>query len=464
MIELPARVRAAFLRLRKENGRYIEIKHIKNYFFVYQSTSRWDRERKKPVKVPLYIGRITNSGEFIKAKSRKPRIGTNSAGAVPEQQPTQDDNQRRLDVRQGGEKRYRHESTLLTALSMNGRMPLSVLGKMIGLKETAILSQVKKLERRYGIKYVAEIDTVELGYIQFLVTVKFIDQIPKIDELKTALTEDARVQLALMARGEFDLIMYVLAKSIREMAYLVVELRKKIDYKSIWNTVPVFEDYGFIPVRDEFVDSLKNSLLTREYAVLKELNRNGKVDFTDIDKKYGFDNGRSQYSYHKLRERKIIKRITISMQNLPIKYIATIFEDIVDTKQFRMNRKIVLQDIIDSTPDQIDRYLLVDDTFNPQGIVLYLPVLGDGYLESTTERLIAMDTGTNNRTMMITSILVGNFCYRKFDNVYSTQQEALVKEYNMPQLPKVDYEQTGRTKKERNRYKSDIRGLEPVEL
>ncbi|MDE1871239.1 MAG: Lrp/AsnC family transcriptional regulator [Candidatus Micrarchaeota archaeon] len=462
MITLPAKVKSTFLKLKRANGKYVEIKHIKKYFFAYQSTSRWSKEKRKPIKVTSYLGRITNKGQFIPAKKRKPRnISQQIATESLMEQPILDAGQKTLENVTKDVKRYKHESTLLTALSMNGRISMSVLGRMVGIKETAVSLQVKKLEKKYGIKYMAEIDITKLGYIQFLITVKFLDEFPKTEELKSVLINDVRIQLAFLTKGDFDLMMYALAKSIEEISFLLIELREKFDYRATWNAAPVFEDYGYIPIRNEFIDYIKSELLSREYAVLKELRKNGKIDFTEIDNIYGFDKGRSQYSYYRLKERGAIKRITISMNYLPIRYIAAIFEDIVNGKQFKINREKVLRDIVSNTPFQINKYLLIDDTINPKGILLYLPIFNDGDLETAIENFALMNIGTINRTVIITSLLLGEFCFRSFDNVYSIQEEILIKEYKLNYPPKIDYEETGRIKKERKKYKTDIRGLKP---
>ncbi len=461
MIALPRRVKSTFLRLKEANSQYIEIKHIKKYFFVYQSTSRWDKERKKPVKVPLYMGRITDGGRFVQAKKRKPRSAIQQQ-VVQTTEPELDKGQKTLEATVREEKRYKHEPQILTALSMNGRISMSVLGKMIGLKETSMASQIRKLENRYKIKYIAEIDTAKLGYTRFLITVNFLDQVPKTEELKEIFSQEPLIQLVLVTKGsDYDLIIYALAKDSGDITALVYKLRTKIDYKSIWNTAPIFEGYGYIQIREEFIDTLKDKLLKREYAVLKEFNKNGNIDFTEIDRLYEFDRGRSQYSYYKLKERGVIKRITISMQDLPIKYIAVIFEDIVDFRLATNNRSKIFKEIISESTTQTNKYLSVDDTSNPAGLVACLPVFRDGELESTVENMAPDTLGIKIRAYITTSILLGNFCYRNFDNNYSAQQNVLVKDYKLKPVPKLNYEETVRTKKEHVKYIKDIRGLKP---
>ena len=460
MITLPRRVKATFLRLKEANSQYIEIKHTKGYFFVYQSTSRWDKKKKKPVKVPLYIGRITNNGEFVQAKKRKPRTLTQQPVVQVIEQPVLDAGQKTLETIEREERRYKHEPKLLAALSMNGRISMSVLGKMVGLKETAVASQVKKLEKKYGIRYMAEIDTTKLGYLQFLITVKFTGDFPNMEELKNILGKEPLIQLVLVTKGaDFDIAICALAENSLEIVALVFKLRTKLNYRGTWNTAPIFEGYGTVPLREEFIELLKDKLLVREYGVLKEFVKDGKVEFSEIDRLYKFDKGKSEYSYYRLRERGIIKRVTISMHNLAIKYVAMIFEDIVDFKLFTDRKDKTLRDIIAENNTQINKYLLVDDTTNPAGLLLYLPVSKDGDLEDTLEQIASSNLGVTTRTYIVTSILVGDFCFRSFDNYYSVQYKGLVDEYNEKPKQKVNYEDTGRIKKEKIKYNKDIRGI-----
>ncbi len=458
MINLPPRVKAQFLRLKKENKRYIEIKHIKNYYFVYQSTSRWDKEKKKPVKVPTYLGRITNTGEFVPAKKKKPRNQFQQPAPVSEQ-TISDEGQKTLETAVKEEKKYKHESIFLTALSMNGRISMSVLGKMVSLKETAVSNQIRKLEKRHNIKYTAEVDVTKFGYTQFLVTVKFLDESPKLEELKDILSKDPRVQLGLATKGDFNLAIYALAKDSEEINDLVAALREKIHHRSIWVTSPLQEGYGFVPLRVEFLDLLKDKLLIREYAVLKELVINGKIDFSEIDRMYNFDVGRAQYSFYKLKEREVIKRITISMQNLPIKYVGIILKTIVDRDKYIENREKSLSDITRDTGKNLNAYLLVDDIISPDGVILYMPIFNDGDLESVVESISDFNLGIRIKTLIVSNKLIGDFCYRHFDNAYAIQTEVLVKNFGLKILPKINYEETGRRKKERREYGKDIRGL-----
>lgn len=65
---LPKQVLETLHGLREEKKLYLEIKKIKGRFCVYNSTSRWSKEKKKPVKKTYYFGTIQPTGKFIGRK------------------------------------------------------------------------------------------------------------------------------------------------------------------------------------------------------------------------------------------------------------------------------------------------------------------------------------------------------------------------------------------------------------
>lgn len=74
MPELPDLVQKRFEEIKKEASSYVEVKVIDGKYYLYRSTSIWDRKEKKVRKKTEYMGKITSAGEFIEKSSRK-RIG-----------------------------------------------------------------------------------------------------------------------------------------------------------------------------------------------------------------------------------------------------------------------------------------------------------------------------------------------------------------------------------------------------
>ena len=460
-VEVSNRVLAAFLLLKQENSS-CELKRIDGGYYVYLSSGRRDSETGKVRKISIYKGRITPEGVFIPVKRKKGSVlrefakRTNNGISIPEEGNADSIQNTNTDTRQES---LKYEKTILTALSMNGRISMPALSRMLGLSVNATAWHVKSMEKKYGIKYIPEIDVTKFGYMQFLVTVKFLEGVPSAGELRAVVFNEPRVQLAMLAKGESDLLVYVLAKTVKEASDLIVNMRNKLStYCSVWSTIPIYEDYGFVALRDEFIDMLKSNgeLLEREYAVLKALNADASVEFSKIDQKYSFDSGRASYSYYKLKNEGKIRRVTITMQKTPMRYMGVILETILYKSKFLEHRPEVLSNVIEECEVPTNKYSAVYDTISPDGVIFFVPVYEYDELDKTAENIQHLDLGVKLTTLIVSNTLVGNFSYRHFDNAHSVQQEILENEYGMPKLDRRDYEETGR--KKAKKVQLDVRG------
>ncbi len=447
---VPEKVKVEYERLKKEYPFYVALKQINGKYYLYKQTSRTDENKKVKVTTE-YLGRVIEDGTFMRKVVSK-NVELENAKAIimsrggkvilPEKTdegtfvPTKELTHDEIDQK------------ILTTLSMNARASLAFMGRKISLSQTATYNRVKQLEKRYGIRYLVEVDIEKLGYLKFLIMVKFIDVHPPVEELKNAIEKEPRVQLAFLTNGDYDLVLYGLVRNVQseEAIDIVASLRTGAlaKYKSVWYTVPFYEHFGFIPLRNDFINFIKKDLLKREYAILKELNNNGILDFTEIDKKHGFDPGSSRYTYYKLKERGVLRRITITLQNAPIRYMGMIFKELVDEEQFRKNRVSSLMNIIEETTYLTDKYCLTGDIGNPDGSLLFMPVYSNNDLDLAVEKLVQLDLGIKIKTLVVTSIILGSFCYRKYDYVHSKQHHILVQSYGHKQEEKINYEETGR--------------------
>ncbi len=469
MREIPTIVHEALKRLREQSSESLEIRVIKGGFYVYKVKNIWNRARKKQVKKGEYFGKIESDGTFKPVQKRKPRMrihsqeSKGSAEAIEAYAPR---------MHASSEK---YEIPILRALSMNARISMRALGELVGLSETAVKHQVANLERKYRIRYIPEIDVRKLGYLQFFVTVKFLENVPDIDKIKRELENMPHVQLAFFTKGDFDLIIYLLAKDNEEADKVTIMMRVALPYKSEWNVIALlYEDYGFIPIRDKFFEALEDKtwrrtkenpkmlygqIAHRTFLILRELNKNIAEDFSKIANKFNLTEQDVRYEYLKLKDTGIIRRATISIDKLPIRYIGMILSNFIDYKQFRANRPLLLSDIIEDTAKPTNKYSAVYDIANPYGMIFLIPVIESEEFQKIIEKQNKLNLGERLKTLIVTDILVGNFCFRKFDNAYSVQQKILEEEYGYKKVERINYEPK---EKQRVNYKLDIRGL-PME-
>ena len=442
---------------------YIVLRRINSHYYIYRDRRPWDPEKKRIKTVSEYLGRITENGAFIRKVASKDDELENAKEIIASRGGTVIIPERKENTEEPSSKLLSPKETdrkILTILSMNGRATIPFIAERVGLSVSAVNSRIKRLERQYGIRYIAEIDVTKLGYIQFLMMAKFLEKVPTAEEVKGVIEKDPRIQYAaFLSGGKYQLLMYVLDDSAETLTHL---LRSVIfntliaEYPAEWTIAVFYETYNFMPLRDAFVKMLesksgikeplfggepsqrKMELLRRETTVLKELNNYGKAEFTEIDKKYGFDKGRAHYSYYKLLERGLLKRITITMERLPIKYMAAISTTVVIPGLLSRTRNTFLHEIISETSTPPNKYALVGDVHTPFGAFLLMPVFRDTDI-GVAEKKIKEASGILVYHAVITETLLGSPCFRRFDNAYTSQSATLSREFGEPAPEKREY-------------------------
>ena len=77
MNALPQAVQKTFQEIKSTEKRHIELKIIHNNYYVYHSTSKWDRQKHKPTKTTVFLGTITSNGQY-KPKQIQKRENTSA--------------------------------------------------------------------------------------------------------------------------------------------------------------------------------------------------------------------------------------------------------------------------------------------------------------------------------------------------------------------------------------------------
>jgi DNA-binding Lrp family transcriptional regulator len=368
------------------------------------------------------------------------------------------------------------DAQIIQILSMNGRATLDFIGSQVGLSKHPAYRRVKALEERYGIRYLPEIDTTKFGFFSYVAFVKFKESMPDANELRDDLLKDPRIQLAVLTSGEYDMMIYFLSDSHRDVAYFIFELSSYGTlsfYPAEWYVSQYYQS-KFIPLRDEFFDVLKKKvwrrtrenkrpaagqMLEREYNVLRELNRDASIDFIEMDSKYGYGKGASRYTFYKLKEREILTRITITLTKLPIKYHAIMFASFFQGAKFAKSRPNLLLELM-KHEGLTDKYVLTGDIGIPSGTMVVMPIFTENQLRDTEEYFTTKVTGMKFKKLIVTDILLGSFIYRRFDSVYTNQYRLLVEDYKVLKPEKrIEYDaeaQTTRRRKNEGIYHMDL--------
>jgi DNA-binding Lrp family transcriptional regulator len=447
MVEAPKKVKETY-RLLREQQKHLYLKPIRQKYYVYRQTYEYQPATKKSKTIGEYIGKIEPNGTFIKrVTSYKGEL--QRAEALIESRGGEIIWHKKSELKEAVPERREialkeSDLRLLMTLSMNSRMPVPKLAKLVGLNEQTTYSRLKALEKMLGIKYLLEIDVEKLGYLRYLILIKFEGDVPRREEVAAAVKDEDYVQFAAMTKGDYDVVMYVVDEEPLKAYENLLRLRQKESiskYKGIWTFTNFAQTYSFMPLRDQFIENMvkekvwrrsretprpeRNQLRQREFLLLRGLNSNANANFASIDQKYGLNKGTSRYAYQALQERGIIARPTISMTNLPMKYVGVVLLSVDDYKIYEERRYKFLVDLIEYGKIS-NKYCLSGNIGAPaQGAISFMPVAEEGYLDKVTAMLEKELPGSNTRSLVITDVITGTLCYRRFDAAHSRQRRLL---------------------------------------
>ncbi len=460
---MPKKIADGFERLKKENPPRLVLKMINGKYYVYRERGVWLKNLRKNKTLSEYLGRVTDEGAFIK-KALHARNDIGSAKALIEQHGGEiiwhkrEDGEAIANTFQNSDVNQ-IDLKILTCLSMNARMPVPSIAKLAGINEQTAYARIAVLEKKLGINYLLEFDTEALGFESYLVLIKFEGQLPPVNEIKETLNKEPKVQFAAITKGEYDVIVYVLDEHstiAQDNLWKMMSETILSKYNARWHMIPYGQTYSSVPLRQEFIEKIlarrqwhrrrfvvitpaKEDMLKREFLLLKELNRNAAIDFSEIDKKYRLGQGASRYTYHQLIEEGIIIRPTITLTSLQTKYLSILKTDTINPNEASRTRANLLLDIVEDG-QLTNKYSLIGNISIPEGAVMFMNVATEGELEQEIDKLIREWKGVIVSSLIVTDVLIGSLYYRRLDNKYSRQYATLIRLNKIEPTTPQDYE------------------------
>jgi DNA-binding Lrp family transcriptional regulator len=460
MIKAPEKVNDAFQALKGQYD-HIYLKKSNENFYVYKHTYEWQPDTRKSRTIAEYIGKITQDGTFVRRmvsyknefEKAKALIAARGGKIIWRKGKEQEGpSLARRDIKVNDV-----DLKLLMALSMNARMPASKLASLAGITEPTVTHRVKILEEKLGIKYLLEIDVEKLGFTRYVVLIKFEAEMPTMEELKDAIAGEPLIQFAATIKGDYDVIMYMINEDPLTASNNLFKLRTKPSikgYRARWNLIYFAEVYSFMPLREEFIENVlkdrvwhrtkdaprpdKSQLRQREYTLLKELNSHSTANFAEVDKKYNLNRGTSRYTYQTLMGRGIIIRPTLSFERLPMNYLGIIMMTNIDEGKIQDHRHELLLDEIEYGKIS-NKYSLIGNIGAPNGGIIFLPITA-GSIEKAAETIDKELRGSIVRSLVVTDIITGALCHRRFDNAYSRQYNILTELKKIESAKLISYD------------------------
>ncbi|MHB1830284.1 MAG: winged helix-turn-helix transcriptional regulator [Candidatus Micrarchaeaceae archaeon] len=210
-------------------------------------------------------------------------------------------------------------------LSEDARMSILELSKKLGVSRRTIRDKLLKAESEMGIKYTTEFNETALGLSNpHLIRIRFSKE-PNYSEILRVLSSSYIPQLAVTTKGSYDLFIY--ANAITSSEYVHWDKKTQImlsKYGVLWNSSDVAHMHlGFFPIRNELLD--RASIPSKDKELLKMLNTNSRVSFSEISKRLNMHFNTVAYNFNRLIRSGYIKRFTLSTDMPKNAAVMTIF-------------------------------------------------------------------------------------------------------------------------------------------
>lgn len=420
----PEQVLNTFSEMERNSKDRMKLSLVGGRYYVYVCRSVRDRLNGRRRQVDFYVGSIDAKGNYKPARHRKfgevksiEQYIIRKSDAAPKRtllrNPTPD------------------TIRTLRQLSMDSRTEVDVLATMMGITRQAMYVRLKRLTDQYAIRKTIEIYPERFGFYRYVMTLKFLRGRPDHGKLREFFEKEPRVQFAALMMGAFDMFIYAVVESAMEMNRFADRLLQDKMFSNCdceCNIGPSLEGYGFMPLRVDFFDLLKDRVWHRtkeaprkpqdqltesEYAVMRELTEDAGRTFASIDNAHKFNPGLARHTYTRLIDRERIERATIVIGNTHADQTALFYAKVINTSKFYRNWRNFRLDIIRETNRPVDNYSLFSETSAPYGNLYISPIYDS--VEKAMDELDKASGGSEISAAVFTEILIGRVGFRKFD-------------------------------------------------
>lgn len=348
------------------------------------------------------------------------------------------------------EKRQQMKLDILKLLSVDGRASINDISKRLGVPKTSAYNLFLEVEREYGLKFVPEINinqiwkyelvklsregskrdvlgkTIDkmhdIGFEEYVIFFKFLGKVPANSEIQSALESSYIPQFAAIAHGTYNLVVYAICRSYRDIDALVITIGNKLNASNFRTEVNRIErTFGYFPVRSELIKQFAISVNYKN--LISDLNKNGRIEIKRIEET---NLSKSQsYSLEKLKKTGILTRITY-YETKPKNVINAIIRfSVVNYSKF-LNSKIKwFDDFVNTNITTHGEYMFMCDISNPQGGLIFCNFENSQNAELFFNKMKKSMDGVEFEYISISGTILGSGGIRNFDMNYTDQSKEL---------------------------------------
>jgi DNA-binding Lrp family transcriptional regulator len=209
---------------------------------------------------------------------------------------------------------------ILRELCENSRISVTQLATKLQCSRNTVISNMKALEKEFGLYYTLEFNKEALGFVQNHLWAIKLEGKPTLQQLQEMFKNDDALPFILQTEGDFDLLINIVAGSGEKYVQSGMQtLKKLLPYRPTPRpSLVVMVHTGFIPVDGSAIGNLNpqfSSLDELDIKILMQLNGNSRLNYNAIAKRLKEDVETIRYRMRKIIKLQIIKRFTTVLEN-----------------------------------------------------------------------------------------------------------------------------------------------------
>jgi DNA-binding Lrp family transcriptional regulator len=233
------------------------------------------------------------------------------------------------------------EKALLQELCTNSRVSMLELSHKFRVSRYKVVNAIEVLEKRLGLQYALELDYKKLGFGSMHITyLKFVRK-PGIKVLENVLNKMTSIQLALLTKGDFDLICFVVTKTPLEYSQIEIGLQMLLEEygAGVRSNEVTLMRHGFVPLDNCLLG--KSDVDETDKKILLALNDDSHAKLRDISRSAGITKDVIHYRLAKIEQSHIIKRYTAIVTKPNTKFSVAYFANysVRQNLQMRINKE-----------------------------------------------------------------------------------------------------------------------------
>ncbi|MBI5390179.1 Lrp/AsnC family transcriptional regulator [Candidatus Woesearchaeota archaeon] len=263
------------------------------------------------------------------------------------------------------------DSSILTALAANARMPLTQLSKRVGLSREVVDYRLKQLVKKGIVQsFCTETDVMRLGYTKYVVYLEIIG----VDEKREAeiidfVRKDAFTSWVVTTPGKWSIIFDVYAQTITDLDEKMGELKKSIGRnlgKQELATIKHYEHFHEKPW----------GLINQQKAKKNAPTNKGSIDDTDLRILHLLsNNARTEYVQLSEKLKLTPEAISRRIRRLEHEGVIKAFYLVIDLNKLgfdHYNIQLLLNNAASEEQKRLTKYL----SNHPQVTFIYEPISG----------------------------------------------------------------------------------------